>query len=175
VPRAVDDALRSWIEQLAILFERDGLPRLAGRIFGWLLVCEPPEQTMEDLAAALQGSKASMSTMTRLLAQAGLIERARPPGARREHVRIHAGQWQRLWRARLEQLHQTTGLMRQGLDLLARRPAAARLRLEELHDQYVFLERELPELLARWEQKGPARAPLAPAPRPPRRRTVRPA
>ncbi|BDG04084.1 GbsR/MarR family transcriptional regulator [Anaeromyxobacter oryzae] len=168
-----DAALRSWIEEVAILFERDGLPRMAGRIFAWLLVCEPAEQSMEDLAAALQGSKASMSTMTRLLANAGLVERIRPPGARRDHFRIHAGQWERLWRARLEQLRTATTVMRRGLDLLARRPAAVRLRLEELHDQYAFFERELPDVLARWERERARRAPL-PA-RLPRKRAAHPA
>ena len=72
---------RAWVEELAMALERDGLPRMAGRIFGWLLLCDPPEQTLEDLAGALHGSKASMSTMTRLLAGAGLIERMRLPGA----------------------------------------------------------------------------------------------
>jgi DNA-binding MarR family transcriptional regulator len=160
------------VEEVAMLFERDGLPRMAGRIFGWLLVCEPPEQTMEDLAAALQGSKASMSTMTRVLAGAGLIERVRPPGARRDHFRIHPGQWERLWRARLEQLRAATTLMRRGLDLLARRPAPARLRLEELHEQYAFFERELPDVLARFSRERSRRAPAPP--RPVRRRAPGP-
>ncbi len=173
MPRADDNALRSWVEEVAILFERDGLPRMAGRIFGWLLVCEPAEQSMEELAAALSGSKASMSTMTRVLANAGLVERVRPPGARRDHFRIHPGQWERLWRARLEQFRTATTVMQRGLDLLARRPAAVRVRLEELHEQYAFFERELPDVLARWERERARRG--AVAGRPPRKRAAHPA
>jgi hypothetical protein len=138
-----------------MLLERDGLPRMAGRIFGWLLVCEPPEQSAEDLAAAVHGSKASMSTMTRVLVQAGLIEKVRAPGARRDTFRIRPGQWQQMWQSRMQLLHEGTALTGRGLELLAGRPAAARVRLQELHHQYLLVERYMPELLARLEREVP--------------------
>jgi DNA-binding transcriptional regulator GbsR (MarR family) len=148
---------RAWVEDLAMALERDGLPRMAGRIFGWLLVCDPPEQTLEDLAAALHGSKASMSTMTRLLARAGLVERMRPPGTRRDHYRIRSGQWEALWRSRLEMIGQVMSLLERGRDLVARRRPEARRRLEELHEQYAWFGRELPRLLARWALRSAPR------------------
>lgn len=147
--------VRAWVEQVSMLLERDGLPRMAGRIFGWLLVCDPPEQTMEDLATAVQGSKASMSTMTRLLVQAGLVEKVRTPGARRDQFRVRPGQWQKLWRARIELIHQATALTEQGLGLLASKPPEARARLEELHRQYRFFGLHFPELLDRLEREWP--------------------
>ncbi len=143
------------MEQVSILLERDGLPRMAGRIFGWLLACDPPEQTMEDLAAAVQGSKASMSTMTRLLVESGLVEKVRTPGSRRDQFRIRPGQWQKLWRARIELIHQATALTERGLDLLAGKPPALRARLEELHRQYRFFGLHFPELLDRLEREWP--------------------
>src|SRR5512142_866062 len=126
--RPVDAELRGWVEQLSILLERDGLPRMAGRIFGWLLVCDPPEQSMEELAAAVQGSKASMSTMTRLLVNAALIEKVRSPGARRDAFRIRPGQWRQLWRSRMEVVEEAARLTGRGLELLEGRPAWVRAR-----------------------------------------------
>ncbi len=150
---AEDAALRAWVEDLAMLFEQiDGVPRMAGRIFGWLLVCDPPEQGLEALATALQGSKASMSTMTRLLLQVGLIEKVRPPGARRDLFRIGPGHWSRVWEQRLRQLGEVTALLDRGLRLLDGRPPQDRHRLEELHAQNVFFERELPRLVERWRR-----------------------
>ena len=151
--KPVDLELRAWVEQVSLLLERDGLPRMAGRIFGWLLVCDPPEQTMEDLAAAVQGSKASMSTMTRLLVQSGLVEKVRTPGSRRDQFRVQPGRWQRLWRSRIELIHQATTLTGRGLDLLSGKPPAARARLEELHRQYQFFSLHFPELLDRLERE----------------------
>jgi DNA-binding MarR family transcriptional regulator len=155
MPKPVDAELRAWVEQVSMLLEQDGLPRMAGRIFGWLLVCDPPEQTMEDLAAAVQGSKASMSTMTRLLVQSGLVEKVRTAGARRDQFRIQPGNWQKLWRSRLEMIHQATELTSHGLGLLAGKPAASRTRLEELHRQYRFFGLHFPELLDRLEREWP--------------------
>ncbi len=147
----VHGEIRSWVEELALLYEREGLPRMAGRIFGWLLVCDPPEQTMEELAAALGGSKASMSTMTRLLVQMGLAARARRPGERSDRFRIPPEHWDRMWRARVQSLSAAAALLGRGAALLRDRPAAARRRIEDLHAHYRFFERELPRLLARLE------------------------
>jgi DNA-binding transcriptional regulator GbsR (MarR family) len=153
---AGDVALREWVEQLAILLERDGLPRMAGRVFGWLLVCEPAEQSSEELALAVHGSKASMSTMTRLLGQAGLVEKVRRPGARRDVFRVRPEQWQQLWRSRMQMVFEVTALVERGLGLVAERGAESRARLAELHAQYQFFGRVFPQLLARWERERTA-------------------
>lgn|GEM_PF-359915 len=157
--RAIGPELRDWVERLSMLLERDGLPRMAGRIFGWLLVCDPPEQSMEELAAAVQGSKASMSTMTRLLVQADLVEKVHHPGARRDVFRIRVGQWQRLWESRMQLVQETAVLAARGLELLSGRPPSSRGRLEELHYQYRFMEQHLPALLERFDrERSPPRA-----------------
>ena len=41
-----------------------------------MLICDPPAQSAGELADVLGASKGSLSTMTRLLIQVGLIERA---------------------------------------------------------------------------------------------------
>jgi DNA-binding transcriptional regulator GbsR (MarR family) len=153
--RPVDTELREWVERLSMLLERDGLPRMAGRIFGWLLVCDPPEQSMEELAAAVQGSKASMSTMTRLLVQSVLVEKVRHPGARRDVFRIRPGQWRQLWRARVQMLNEATDLTARGVELLEGRSPEVRARLEELHHQYRFIGQHLPTLLEQLDRERP--------------------
>jgi hypothetical protein len=145
-----DRELRQWVEELAAQLERDGLPRMGGRIFAWLLVCEPPEQTMESLASSLSGSKASMSTMTRLLVGAGLLERVRHPGQRSDVFRVPVGRWNSFWEAQLAQLHRTTDCLARGAALLRGRSPASRRRIEGVLGQYRFFERELPALFARW-------------------------
>ena len=42
-----------FAEEVGLFFERSGMTRMAGRILGWLLVCDPPHQTLNDLAEAL--------------------------------------------------------------------------------------------------------------------------
>ena len=67
--------------------EADGLPRIAGRIFGYLLL-NPGECSLEDLSSALGVSRASVSNDARRLAQMGLLERRSRPGDRRDYYSI---------------------------------------------------------------------------------------
>jgi DNA-binding transcriptional regulator GbsR (MarR family) len=57
---------------------------LAGRVYGWLLICDPPQQSLTDLAQMLWVSKASVSTVARQLQEGGMIERL--PSSTRQHL-----------------------------------------------------------------------------------------
>jgi DNA-binding IclR family transcriptional regulator len=61
------------------LFELLGGPRTMGRVYGWLLICDPPQQSLTQLADALSVSKASVSTVARELQEAGMVERLPSP------------------------------------------------------------------------------------------------
>ena len=52
-PRPKQTELRHYLEQWGLLFESLGSTRMMGRVLGWLLVCEPPEQTAREIADAL--------------------------------------------------------------------------------------------------------------------------
>ncbi|MEZ4612205.1 MAG: MarR family transcriptional regulator [Caldilineaceae bacterium] len=84
---------RQFLEDFALHMEHQGLPRMAGRILAWLLICDPPEQSMPDLVEVLQASKSSVSTMTRHLIQFGMIERVSLPGERRFLPRYMPDYW----------------------------------------------------------------------------------
>jgi hypothetical protein len=79
--------LEQWIEDFAAVVEGWGLPRMAGRIFGYLLVCDPPERSAAEIAAATGASRASISSMARFLIGQGLVERWRPLGSRADRYR----------------------------------------------------------------------------------------
>ncbi|WP_460527165.1 hypothetical protein [Flindersiella endophytica] len=53
--------LQEYVEEIGLYFAGVRLPRMPGRILGWLLVCDPPHQSAEELAAALQVSSGSIS------------------------------------------------------------------------------------------------------------------
>lgn len=147
--------LEAYVEEVALFFEQAGLPRMAGRIFGWLLVCEPPHQTLDELAAAVRGSKASMSTMTRLLMQLKIAEKVRPPGARRDAWRIRPDAWSATLEDQARLVAVGRALAERGLELLGGRSANLRARLLGFREGYAWLEREMPRLLARWRRLHP--------------------
>jgi len=145
--------LSHFVEEVGLRFEAVGLPRMAGRIFGWLLIANPPHQSMGDLVEVLQASKGSISTMTRLLIQISLIERVSLPGQRRDYFQIKPHAWSQMTKQRMTQIMAFRQLAERGLDLLATQPASMRQRLQEMHDIHSFWERELPLLDQRWQQE----------------------
>lgn len=145
--------LKRFVEEVGLLFELMGLPRMAGRILGWLLIADPPHQSLTELAEGLQASKGSISTMTRLLIQTGIVERLSLPGERRDYYCIKLGAWSELIEQRIAQIKALRELAEKGLELLEDKKPEHRLRLEELRDFHAFFERELPRLSDRWEKE----------------------
>ena len=145
-----------FVEEVALIFEEIGLTRMAGRILGWLLISNPPHQSAEELAEALQASKGSISTMTRLLIQLDLIERTGFPGDRRDYFVMKPDVWAQLLQARMSQVTDLHQLAEDGLELLEGEPPELRQRIQDMHDLYSYVETELPILIERWEQKRAA-------------------
>ncbi len=43
-------AIQNWVERVAAAFAQHfGLPPITGRILGWLLICDPPEQSAAEI------------------------------------------------------------------------------------------------------------------------------
>jgi DNA-binding transcriptional regulator GbsR (MarR family) len=143
---------KHFVEDISLYFEQMGLPRMAGRVLGVLLISDPIEQSLTDLAEILQASKSSISTTTRLLSEMGLIERAASPVPRQVYFQFKPGGWLVFIRQRLKlwaSLHQ---IAEHGLELLQDRDPALRERLQEAHDMFSLIEGELPLLLERVEK-----------------------
>lgn len=140
-----------FVEAFGSYYVASGLPRTAGRLIGWLLVCDPPGQSTSDLIASLGTSKSSISTIGRLVEQAGLVTRYRRPGSRETHYRIAAGAWQTLIERRGGEIAKLRRLADNGLDFVGDGPRSDRLR--EMRDAFLFWEREWPALIERWQKE----------------------
>ena len=144
---------RAFAGRMALFFEQLGGTRTMGLIYGWLIVCDPPHQSITEMANALSVSKASVSTAVRQLEQAQMIERVPVPGSRQHHYEFRSGGWAQIMRARVARLSPGAAaadfaLARWGPD----RPDQ-RKRLEEMRDFFVFVETEYGDGLARrWEE-----------------------
>ncbi|HET7072801.1 MAG TPA: MarR family transcriptional regulator [Mycobacterium sp.] len=79
-----------FVDRLGLFFELLGATRTMGRLYGWLLICDPPQQSLTQLANALSVSKASISTVARQLQEGGMVERL--PSPNRQHLyRVTSG------------------------------------------------------------------------------------
>jgi DNA-binding transcriptional regulator GbsR (MarR family) len=67
-----------FIEQLGLVLQGGGLPRIAGRLMG-LMNFDGRPYSFGELAVELQISRDSISTNARILEQMGIIERMAEP------------------------------------------------------------------------------------------------
>jgi DNA-binding MarR family transcriptional regulator len=120
----------AWIEQVAEFFARqEGLPPITGRILGWLMICEPPEQSAAEIAVAIKASRASMTSNIRTLIAVGLIRRRTRAGDRTAYYRIDDDAWEAAVRRRIEGMAEFENITAQGLALMgADTDRASRLR-----------------------------------------------
>jgi DNA-binding transcriptional regulator GbsR (MarR family) len=140
-----------FVEKMGVWFAQMGIPRMAGRIFGWLLICDPPHQTAQELAEAVGASMGSISTNTRLLLQYRIVDRIGLPGQRRTFFRVRPMAWAEMVRYEIEQVRSLKELAEQGLELFEKRGSSVKERLMEMRDINAFFEKEMPALLERLE------------------------
>ncbi|MEN0061767.1 MAG: MarR family transcriptional regulator [Myxococcota bacterium] len=152
-PRTVSDDLRRYVEDLALFYEAAGLPRIAGRILGLLLVCEPPHRTAAQLIEELGASKASVSQMTRLLVSAGLIERFAQRGERASYFRIRDDGFETLFEREIATIRGFGPIADRGLALLGPEAGDRGSRLRALRALYRFFEEAMPDLIDRWRRE----------------------
>ncbi len=147
-----DRRVLEYVERIAAHFTAQGLPLIAARILGWLLVCDPAEQTAGQIATAIGASKGSLSTNLRLLHQMRLVTRVTRPGERVVRHTVAVGLWYERGRRAIATLTDGTALLAQGIDLLGAEAPRAR-RLVEAHAVHADLDRELQAVWARWEAR----------------------
>jgi DNA-binding transcriptional regulator GbsR (MarR family) len=150
---AMSEPESDYVEKIANLLVAAGMPRIAGRMWAWLLICDPPQQSAADLAEALHASRGSISSAARLLETAGLVHRTSRRGDRREYFSVPEGAVISVLNSRLPVTVAWRRAADEGLELLADRPPEHRARLQEVRDVYAFMEHELPTMLDRFMAK----------------------
>ncbi|HDZ73763.1 MAG TPA: MarR family transcriptional regulator [Aurantimonas coralicida] len=83
----LEEVRKRFIDQMGTHMETEGLPRIAGRLFG-LMILELEPISFGDLAHRLGVSRGSISTNSRLIEAKGLIERVSMEGERQDFFRL---------------------------------------------------------------------------------------
>ena len=145
---------KQFVEEVSLVIEELGQPRISGQIMGWLMICDPPKQSFSDLVEHLGVSKASISNMTRMLLQAGLIEKVRIPGEREIHFQIKDGAWISMMENHLKSINSLRKISKEGLELLEGDPDTDKNRLKEMNKFYQFAEKNMPKLVEQYKKEN---------------------
>ena len=150
-PDVLQAHLDHFVEEMAMLLETEGLPRMYGRVFGYLLISEPRHQSSAQLAEALHASRGAISTATRALVKASLIKPKRIPGSRATYFEVPDDAFDQLWHGAVARISVFRKVVDSGLELVAEQTDRDPRRLEGFRDAYRFMEAEFPKLLERWD------------------------
>jgi DNA-binding transcriptional regulator GbsR (MarR family) len=150
------DELR-YVEDIGGFMEALGVTRMAGRVWGTLLISDAPEMAAADIAEELGASAGSISTATRTLLGLGMIERRRRPGDRKDYFAIRPDSYITLIRRREHIIEMFTDMTRRGLALVGDRDLARR-RLTEFVEFYTWLSDRFHGLLNEWYRERSTRS-----------------
>lgn len=87
------ERIREKVEHIGVFFERSGFAPVTGRVFAYLLVCDPPHKDFFAIQAFLQASKSAVSNALTTLASEGLVDYITFSGNRRRYFRINTTGW----------------------------------------------------------------------------------
>lgn len=141
---------RQFIERMGLAIERLGMTRTFGRLFGLLMVAERP-LSLDEMVDRLGVSKASVSTNARACEELGLARQVGVRGDRKDYYEIAPGAFESVMAKRVGAIKAMAGLASEGLQVVGDEPSAARDRLTEMLDFYLFMGEQIEKLLERWK------------------------
>jgi DNA-binding transcriptional regulator GbsR (MarR family) len=156
-------AQSEFIEEMGQFLGGYGMTPMAGRMWAWLLLCDPPEQTAGDIAEALGASRGAISGTARILTSAGFIRRTTRRGDRREYFSSPPEALDSMLTNAGATYHRLREIADHGVAAAGDSPSA-QARLAEFRDVIAFIEQELPRTIDRFfaereAARKPARTP----------------
>ncbi|MBV8992245.1 MAG: MarR family transcriptional regulator [Pseudonocardiales bacterium] len=147
----------AFLDRIADFYAREyRFPPVAGRVLGYLLICQPAEQTIAELSDALLASRSAITGAVALLASYRAVRRTRSVGRRMDHVTLDPRTLDPTGFAAAPYQEQAV-LAREALALLQDGPTERRAVIEEGAALYDFLAEKMPALLTEWHARRDSR------------------
>ena len=147
--RRDEEAVRRFVEQLAITLNDMGFPRMAGRVLGAISVADEPGLTAGEISERLGVSLAAVSSSMRYLLQLGMVVREPVPNSRSDIYRMPDGV---LAKSGVEGLYQRLAdVIHEGYLAVGDENSPSAHRLGDLRDFLQFIEEEMGKVVEKWE------------------------
>lgn len=150
-------SVEEFVERMGLMLEAEGMPRIAGRLFGFLIIHEEAF-SLDELAEQLQVSKASISTNARQLEAHGVLERISSPGDRRDYYRMAPDAWEGMLRHAQDKWSAMRVLLTASAASLPEEMESARARLIEAEQFHLLLLDGLERMTERWGRRQAGRS-----------------
>ena len=146
-----EKTVQEFIERMGIAAQADGLPRIAGRMFGYFVI-EGGTHSFSELADQLSVSRGSVSTNARLLEALGILERITRPGDRQDYFRLADDPYGQLMQGYSERMRKISQIVDETLNAMPRSQQASRIRLGEMKRFYETAVDYCCAVLKKWRE-----------------------
>jgi DNA-binding MarR family transcriptional regulator len=134
---------------------RYGFPPMIGRLIGYLSVCDPPDQSIGELAEALLASRSAIAGAVKGLEVLHLVRRSRAAGERMDRVRIDLSGPHAMGMD-VSEYEEMREMAREGLEVLQDAPIERRAVLLEVSAFADFLIQQMSRMQQEWEARRAA-------------------
>jgi DNA-binding transcriptional regulator GbsR (MarR family) len=134
---------------------RYAFPPMVGRLIGYLAICDPPDQSIGELADALLASRSAITNAVKVLETMRLIRRTRLAGERMDRVRLDPTTQQAMGFDTTE-YEEMKELVREGLDVVGDAPSRRRALLLEWAEFMDFLIEQINRMQQEWLERRAA-------------------
>jgi predicted transcriptional regulator len=150
-PQEHDNLLRA-VERFAQTLEMAGMPRMAARVFAYVLAEDSDRYTAAELAEGLRVSPAAISGAVRYLVDARMLFREREPGMRSDLYRVYDDDiWRSIMLARVPLLEYWQAALDEAIKLVGEDRPGGR-RLAETREFFAFVRAEMLAMMDRWAE-----------------------
>lgn len=148
-----DKAISGFVEQMGLILQAEGLPRIAGHIMGLMIMHEGPF-SLSQLAQRLNVSRASISTNTRLLEDLDVIIRTAKPGDRQDYFKLSPQPYARLLRGVVRRMRRARDVVESTQEALPEGMTDTHERLQELDAFYEALIESFLDVIDTWDTES---------------------
>lgn len=134
---------------------RYGFPPMVGRVIGYLGVCDPPHQTIAELADALLASRSAIAGAVKILETMHTVRRSRSAGERMDKVWIDLSAPESMGMD-ITEYEELAELMQEGLQVVRDAPIERQALLLEMSAFADFVLEFVPKMRQEWETRRAA-------------------
>jgi DNA-binding transcriptional regulator GbsR (MarR family) len=140
------------VERVGVMLEGMGMPRMAARVFAFVLADDADRYTAGELAGGLRVSPAAISGAVRYLVDTRLLFKEREPGTRADIYRVYDEDvWSTIMEARVPLLDLWQRALDEAVAEVGRDRPGGR-RLLETREFFAFMRAETSASVERWKQ-----------------------
>lgn len=150
-----ESQIKEQVEKIGVFLEQkskaSAITPLAGRLFAYLLLSDPPYRNFYEIEEFLQASKSSISTALKALTNSGIVDYFTISGDRKRYFRVNTDRWLEVEKQRIQD---AVTAMDMAQDVLHFRKGSEFKEfnegVEKLVDFYSYISEGLQKMIDNW-------------------------